>query len=325
MRHHLAELADDVAKPWAVTISRDEIERLSPETLAFLEYRSPDDQAIIARMYEAGVTLRTADGRGWGTELVSWRAHDCIFNTTEDRDLWTDPATGRLYSADEVLGGTATAGRTVSMRVRGYWPVFEGKHIDQFLVGMKPVRWWLAVAQAEKKYGKRPRAEATLVFRETARNTDERTCIAAVLPAESVGAHTLTGLLVQNVEAASACVVLNSLCFDYALRLRTAGTHVSFTYILPMPVPAAPTVRELPSVAMRLAWESGIDHITDDEETWPVLWEANRAVAEAYGLSPDDFEHILASFPVMARKRPAFVAYLRERLTEWRVAAGAVA
>ena len=55
----------------------------------------------------------------------------------------------------------------------------------------------------------------------------------------SAGAHTLTGMTADRVEASKAAVVLNSLCFDFALRLRMAGTHVSFTYILPMPVPAS--------------------------------------------------------------------------------------
>jgi hypothetical protein len=327
MRHHLAELADDVPKPWAVTITRTEIERLSPETLAFLEYRSPDDQAIVARMYESGVTLATDDARGWGAELFTDLAHALIYNTSRDRELWTDPSTDKLYSPDRVLGDAPGSGGEIltNMRRRGYWPVFEGKHIDQFLVGIKPVRWWLSVAQAEKKYDRRPRAEATLVFRETAANTNERTCLAAVLPAESAGSHKLTGVLVTRVSVDAAATVLNSLCFDYALRLRTAGTSVSFTYIKPSPVPSASVVNRLSVLQTRLAWQTGIEHITEDEGTWPVLWEANRAVAEAYGLSPDDFEHILGSFPVMARKRPAFVAYLRGRLAEWRVGAGAVA
>jgi hypothetical protein len=48
------------------------------------------------------------------------------------------------------------------------------------------------------------------------------------------------------------------------------------------------------------------------------LWETERSVAEAYGLSADDFAHILTTFPVLARKRPAFYAFLQERVAEWR-------
>ncbi len=47
----------------------------------------------------------------------------------------------------------------------------------------------------------------------------------------------LRAVLLEKVDPQAALVVLNSLCFDYALRLRTAGTNVSFTYIKPMPVP----------------------------------------------------------------------------------------
>jgi hypothetical protein len=329
MRRHLGELNDEASKPWMVRISRAEIQSLSPETFAFLEYRNARDQEVIAKMYQCRPRLGSTEPNGWHVQLFRHRNRQNIFDFSraQDAELVADSASGNLHAPERILGAASrTVSETIgSMRNRGYWPVFEGKHIDQFLVGIKPVRWWLSVAQAEKKYGKRPRPEATLVFRETARNTDERTCIAAVLPQESAGAHTLTGMLVRNVDPAAACVVLNSLCFDYALRLRTAGTHVSFTYILPMSVPPAAVVPDLPSVATQLAWETGMEHITHDEGTWPVLWQANRAVAEAYGLSPDDFEHILDSFPVMARKRPAFVAYLRERLAEWRLAAGAVA
>jgi len=196
--------------------------------------------------------------------------------------------------------------------------------VDQFLVGIKPIRWWLSVEAAERKYGKPPRSEATLVFRETASNTNERTCIAAVLPPFSAGAHTLSGVLVENVAPEAAAIVLNSVCFDFALRLRTAGTHVSFTYMRPMPVPPADVVNRLPRIPTYLAWATDLGHITENHEIWPLLWEANRAVAEAYGLGPDDFDHILdpeCRFRTFARKRPEFFAYLRQRLEEWKVEA----
>jgi hypothetical protein len=85
-----------------------------------------------------------------------------------------------------------------------------------------------------------------------------------------------------------------------------------------MPVPPALTVNSLSRIATHLAWEGGLSHITEQRDLWPLLWDANRAVAEAYGLSADDFDHILASFPGFARKRAEFFLYLQERLAEWR-------
>lgn len=322
MRHHLNEMEDDGAKAWTVRISAEELEWLSPESLAFLEYRGPRDQDIVHRMYGAVADLRIgSDGpRSWGAHLFTDQAHIQIYNGTRDRGLWTDPHTGLLYAPDSILppGEYDQAAVIGLMRDRGFWPVFEGKHIDQYLVGTKPIRWWLSVERAAEKHGHEPRREATLVFRETARNTDEHTCIAVVLPARSAAAHTVSGATLENLAPDAGALVLNSLCFDYALRLRTAGTHVSFTYIKPMPVPPADVVNRLPRIPTLLAWECGLKHIAEDREMWPSLWDANRAVAEAYGLTPDDFDHMLGTFPVMARKRPAFVAYLREQLEEWK-------
>lgn len=196
--------------------------------------------------------------------------------------------------------------------------MFEGKHVDQYLYGIKPIRWWLSVEQAREKYERPPREERVLVYRETASNTNERTCIAAVLPVRSTASHKLCGMLVAEVHPDAAATVLNCFCFDYPLRFRTAGTNVSFTYIKPVVVPPAAVVNRLPRVPSRAAWRAGVQNVADDKELWPLLWEANRAVAEAYGLGADDFAHVLASFPVFARKRTAFHAWLLDRVAEWR-------
>ena len=159
------------------------------------------------------------------------------------------------------------------MRRKGFWPVMEGKHIEQFLVGIAPVRWWLSVQQAKSKYDKTPRDSRTLVFRETAANTNERTCIAAVLPAGMAASHKLSGILLEEVSIDAAASVLNSFCFDYCLRFRTAGTSISFTYIRPMPVPAPEIVNQLPKITSGLAWDGGLEHISSARENWPKLWE----------------------------------------------------
>jgi N-6 DNA Methylase len=321
MRHNPGELTAAGEKPWLVRLTPEEIELYSPDTFAFLEYGSPRDQQIVAKMYAGRPTLgsdKEVPGF-WGVRLVSWRAHEVNFNASEDKDLWTDPVSGKLFTPLSVLGYEPESfdDTLEKMRAAEFWPVFEGKHIDQFVVGIKPIRWWLSIAAAERKYGKRPRAEPTLVFRETARNTDERTCIAVVLPAKSVGAHTLSGGIFENVSAEVAASVMNSICFDFALRLRTAGTHISFTYLLPMPVPSAGVACTLPTLPTSLAWAEHVSHVSQNQQNWPRIWEMNRAVAEAYGLNAADFEHILGTFPGMAKKRKAFVAYLKDRLEEW--------
>jgi hypothetical protein len=101
--------------------------------------------------------------------------------------------------------------------------------------------------------------------------------------------------------------------------MRTAGTDVSWTYLSNVSVPHSGIVNAHPTrIQTQLAWTHQVRRITDRCDLWPLLWEANRAVAEAYDLTSDDFEHILHSFPVFARKRKEFFAYLLQRLAEWK-------
>ncbi|MGH7470228.1 MAG: hypothetical protein ACRENP_19965 [Longimicrobiales bacterium] len=320
MRHEVSELADASLKPWIVRVTRAEIEQLSPETLAFLEYRDPRDQETVRKMSAGRPTFGGAGSGAWGTRLISWRQHEIIYNASEDKDLFTIPGTDRLHTPASVLGANAPANHEAllgAMRRARFWPVYEGKLIEQYRVGIKPVRWWLSLAQTEAKYGRTPREQPTLVFRETASNTNQRTCIAAVVPAGAAASHTCTAADFENLRSEAALTVLNSLCFDYLLRLRSAGTHVSFTYILPVAVLPASQVKTLPHIPTRFAPAAGIAHISHDLSAWPHLWAADRAVAEAYGLGPQEFGHILETFTVWLRKRPGIAEFYRARVAKW--------
>src|SRR5207249_11604065 len=141
-----------------------------------------------------------------------WRQHAIIYHASEDKDLYTVPGTPRLHAPASALGANAPQeGEALhaAMRRAGFWPVYEGKHIEQYLVGVRPVRWWLSVAQAEAKYRRPPRHAPTLVFRETASNTNQRTCIAAVLPARPGASHTCTAANFEHVHPHAALTVLN--------------------------------------------------------------------------------------------------------------------
>jgi hypothetical protein len=261
----------------------------------------------------------TAVAGSWGASFFTDFAHALIYNATRDEDLWTNPTTGKRWMPQDVLGtGSLAVGETIlQMRARGFWPVYEGKNTDLLVVGGRAIRYWLSLERAKSKYNKElPTSLRAVVYRQTASNTNERTWLGVALPACSAATNTLTGVTFSHVEAEGAATVMASFVFDFALRLRVSS-HVSLTNLLPMPVPPADVANRLPRVPTQFAWEKGIRHITDDKDLWLLLWEANRAVAEAYGLSPDDVDHVLASFPVFARKRPAFFAYLQERLAEW--------
>lgn len=340
MRHDLAELEvtarycefgqteeNPLAVPWMVLVRPHELERLSPGTLAFLEYRNPRDREILLKMYGYDAEGNPVDPRpllgdqGPGT----WNARFYReFDMTNDRDLWTDPKTGKLYNPRQILGRVAgTTDRPpyydpaawpdirMAMAEKGFWPLYQGKHIEQFLVDIKPIERWVSLEACQKKYGEPPHAGPKLVFRPVASNTNERSVIAVELPAQSCFGNSLSGIASPFRAVAT---LLNSLCFDFAVRLRMT-TNLNFYHMERVAVPVA-----MDMLCMNTISVAGSDktHISDLTHLWPMVANANRAVAEAYGLPPEDFEYILSTFPVFARKRPEFYAYLQERVQQWK-------
>ena len=344
MRHDLAELdataryrepgqenVKPFAAPWIVIIRRRELERLSPGTLAFLEYRNPRDREILLKMYGYDPEGNPVNPRpllgdqGPGT----WNARFYTeFNMTNDRDLWTDPRTGKLYNPRQILGpipGTTdwppyydpAAWLEIRERMaeKGFWPLYEGKHIEQFLVDIRPIERWVSLEACQKKCGRLPDPGPKLVFRSFAANTNERTMIASVLEEKACFCNMLTGLRTTG-DLRTLCAVLNSLAFDFMLRLKVTNPALTFYHLRALPVLLPSLLKEKQTSGVTSAY--GMTSIYLEQATWPAIWDINRAVAEAYGLTPDDFEYILSTFPVFARKRPAFYAYLQERVQEWK-------
>jgi hypothetical protein len=346
MRHEMSELEATArfreagqenvrpfAAPWIVPVSRKELKCLSPGTLAFLEYRLPRDREILLKMYGYDsegnpVKPRPLLGdQGPGT----WNARFYTeFNMTNDRDLWTDPKTGKLYNPRQVLGSVpGTTARTpfydpvdwpeirARMAEKGFWPLYEGKHIEQFLIDIKPIERWVSLDACEKKYSKPPDPGPKLVFRDIASNTNERTCIAAVLPERSCANNKLPMIKLSELNLNIAATVLNSFAFDFSIRFRVSST-LNFTHVLRIAVPSMSEVYSVKWHTTLSAAGTELTSLFEDQKNRDSLWSTNRAVAEAYGLGPDDFEYILSTFPVFARKRPEFYAYLQERVREWK-------
>lgn len=328
MRHDLAELDSGPPQGVEVLVRRSEIERLSPGTLAFLEYRGERDRELVLKMYgllpgQAPRPLLGAEGLG------AWNARFYTeFHMTNDRDLWTRPD-GRLYTPREVCGLDWPANRSIpfadvraAMAEKGFWPLYEGKKVHQFLVDVEPIERWLSLEKCEKKYRSYPEREPKLAFRNVANVGNERTMIAAVIPAQSACGHKLTLVNLQESLAPDlACTILNTFLFDYLVRIRgggAGGANLDNHVVSRVAVPRVADCRGIPVIETVSA--GGAEPPARDERYFDAVWQANRAVAEAYGLNADDLAYILSTFPVFARKRPEFHAYLAARIEEWKAA-----
>jgi hypothetical protein len=158
-----------------------------------------------------------------------------------------------------------------------------------------------------------------LVFRDIARGTDERTFISAVLPPNVfVGNTGIVETQAQGAVMLFLLAMINSFCEDYLVRPRI-GTHLNIFYVyqLPLPrlTPGNPFFDAIVPRAVRLTcttegfadlWQEVMGEpwdeskgAADPDERQRLRDEIDALVAHLYGLSHEDFEHTLGTFPLV--------------------------
>jgi hypothetical protein len=212
-----------------------------------------------------------------------------------------------------------------AMAEKGFWPLYQDAHIHQYVLEFKPIIRWVSLDACQRKYRRQPDEGARLVIRRPCRSTDERTCIAALLPERSCFGDTLTGVAVAPGAAPILLALLNSFAFDFLARKRVAGRDVRPFQLKPIAAPTPERLAEQLSPPQCIHVNASQAWVYDRRDLWSELWNAEKAVAGSYDLAPDELLVILQDFDVSARKRPAFHTYLLARLAEWREEAGEVA
>jgi hypothetical protein len=255
-----------------IQLSPDTIRRISGPSLAIPYLRSAVDLAICEKA--AALFPPLGSDRGWaahfGREL----------NATDDR-------------------GVFQASR------RGL-PVIDGRHIGPFRASIGQSTRSILAADARRILGRERIGRPRLAYRDVASATNRLTLIAAVLPAGCVSTHTLFCLrtAVSAHDQQLLCGLFNSLVVNYLVRLRVT-THVTAAIVEQLPIPtreASPRLcREIADLAARLA-RGAVNEDKEDAEITPALAVLNARVAELYRLTRAELEHILATFPLVARE-----------------------
>jgi hypothetical protein len=255
----------DGGDPGTVPLRRPVIEAFSGSQLAVPDVRGPIDVAIVSRCAFTIPALASADGweMTFGREL----------NATDDREHF--------------VAGRARPGQL---------PVVEGKHVQPFVVDIASSSCHIAASTAARILGRSAAfARPRLAYRDVASPTNRLTLIAAIVPAGAVTTHTLF-CLKENVDAEVQqflCGVFNSFVANFLVRLRV-GTHVSVSIIERLPVPKLPTesatFREISMLGARLSADPA-------DASGNARLQA--AVAQLYGLSTVEFQHVLDTFPLI--------------------------
>jgi hypothetical protein len=249
----------------SLTLSRALLTRLSgADDLGIPELATTVDLRIVERI--SATTPRLGAANGWGA------AFGRELNATDDRGAFR-PSSG------------SAAAR----------PVVEGKQIEPFRASLERCRFEIAAdTPRSRRVPQRPR----LAYRDVASATNRVTLIAAIIPPRAVTTHTLFCLKTSfpAPRLRVLCGLLNSFVANYLVRLRVT-THVTASLMEKLYVPFVadrePAFEQLATLA------SAIEQSRVPAESMPEFAKAQALAARLYQLSPEEFAHVLSTFPLV--------------------------
>ncbi|WP_375469208.1 Eco57I restriction-modification methylase domain-containing protein [uncultured Nostoc sp.] len=307
MRHDVQELQrfpnDD-----SLQINVDMIRKLSPDSLSVMEFKNGLDICISQKMLKFPLLAEKIEGK-WNLRLTR------EFDMTNDSHLFKQqPSKGRL-------------------------PLYEGKMIHQFTHIYAQPRYWVDEQEGRKALLKRNENDNgqkvdyqsyRLGFRDVARNTDNRTMIAGIIPPNIFAGNTLivSQQFTKQDELLFVVSVLNSFACDFIIRQKVTA-HCNMFYVYQLPVPRLTkndryfndivqraaklicTTPEFDELAQEVGLVSHQQGVTDETERAKLRAELDGMVAHLYGLTEDEFSYILTTFPIVNAtiKEAALSAY----------------
>jgi hypothetical protein len=292
-----------------MTVRREMLEQFNPESLSVMEFQTPQDYEIASKIVDAAPKIRIEVEGTWNPQFVSG------LHKTNLRQHFNAQGKGL--------------------------PVYEGKNLSFYGENLqKPSIWMLE--QAGKKL-QPDYSDYRFGFRRIARSTDHRTLIVSYLPQNSFAMYTLTTLkqgMLSRAEEMFLYACMASYVLDYYMRFQATSSVAIFNVnSLPVPrlvagdayfdaiVPRAarltctdPAFADLWRAVMGSEWtaETGA---SDPAERQKLRDEIDGLVARLYGLTRDEYAHVLASFPLVfpdneagaARRAEVLAAYDRMR------------
>lgn len=227
------------------------------------------------------------------------------------------------------------------------FPLLEGKIIHQFTHQFSnKFRYWIRETDARKIIlGKKKNKDEgqkldyqtyRLGFRKIARNTDERTMIATVIPPSPCVENLQTvqmfdeqgNQVVSYEDILYLCAIWNSFTYDSLLRLKVSA-NINFFFVYSTQVPRLTksdrhfteiiqraaklicTTPEFDELAQEVGLDSHKNGITDETQRAQLRAELDGIIAHLYGLTEEEFKYILTTFPIVPEetKQAALEAY----------------
>jgi hypothetical protein len=306
MRHDVREL-ESFPNSDSIQIDINLVRKLSPDSLSIMEFKTELDIVIAKKMLRYPLLGEEMEGT-WNLKLVS------EFHMTNDSYLFkTKHAEGRL-------------------------PLYEGKMIWQFDSKYAEPQYWIGEKEGRKAFLGTEKDKGQILeyqyyrlgFRDIASNTNERTIISSIIPPTFHGNKIPTlkvffegKHMIQYQEQLYLSAIWNSFVLDYHIRQKVTTT-LNFFYIYQLPVPrlsenstgqekktfdslverAAKLIctteefADLWNEVMGTKWTKASGD-TDDKARAKLRAEIDAIVAHLYGITEEEFIHILGTFPIV--------------------------
>jgi len=334
-------------------LSPEEIALLNPNTRTCPVFRSRRDAEVTLGIYRrVPVLVREGDpdGNPWGVEfrrLFDMTNDSALFRTLEELDAQGFRLEGNVFRKGNSTYLPLYEGK-MAHHFDHRWASFAGGDFSDVPLSSKqdpsfsPLsRYWVPAQEVEARLAGWGH-DWLLGFRGIAPATNERTIIAVQIPRTAVGNS--VPLLMSAGSPRRAALLgtsLASVALDFAARQKVGGSNINFFLVEQFPVlpPATydhpapweprltlaewllPRTLELTYTAWDLAGfakDLGYDGppFRWDEERRAILRaELDACFFHLYGLSRDEAEHIMASFPIVERRdTERFGEYRTKRL-----------
>ncbi len=256
-------------------LSAEEILSINPNTGTCPMFRCKKDTELTQGIYSrVPILLREEPyNNPWGIKFKM------MLNMTSDSHMFLDSPRANALPLYE--------GKLIHQfdhRWATYLP--DGKSADCTLDQKKDSdyeissRYWVDAGYVQEKLGELYAKKSYLIgFRDIARATDERTCIATLMPMVAVG-NSLPLLFTDKSPKLDCCIYanLNALIFDYFARQKVGGTHMNLFIF-----------KQLPAIDPEQYSESDITYISQRVLELSYTSESMRPFAEEMGYMGDPF------------------------------------
>ncbi|MEV7169919.1 DNA methyltransferase [Streptomyces sp. NPDC093224] len=207
--------------------------------------------------------------------------------------------------------------------------------------GRGPIpRYWMSECDVEHRLKGRWDKRWLLGWRDITNATNERTVLASVLPRAAVG-HTAPLMFPTRGDVAGLLANLGSFVFDFTVRQKVSGVHLTFGNFRQLPVlgPAqyerptswdaeanlnawiTPRILELTYTAHDLTpfardlGDEGAPFRWDEARRAQIRAELDAAMFHLYGLTEAQVDHVMETFPIVRGKdMSAYGEYRTKRL-----------